>query len=149
MIGVPGRHYMLLSSQLDKEFNGSEKEYVVLHEVGHYLLHHAIREGLFFLVLFVFGCFIIRKKPWYFILMIGIIGGLLYIQVGTRSEYEADHFAVSRMTNPTGMITATEKFRNGHNPSLNDYGLLWPILYRSTPYHTRIQWAKEEIRRRM
>src|SRR4030066_1530533 len=53
MIGVPGKPYMLLSSRLNQEFTDSEKEYVVLHETGHYLLHHAIKEGIFFVLLFI------------------------------------------------------------------------------------------------
>lgn len=148
MIGIPNKPYMMLSSQLNQDFTDSEKEYVVLHETGHYQLHHSIKELIFFITFFIIGCFIIRKLPLYFIPIIGIAFGLLNIQYAMRSEYEADRFAVSHITDPQGMITATEKFRNAHFPPLDDYSPLWPVLYRSTPYHVRIEMANKEIERR-
>jgi len=107
MIGVPGKPYMILSSKLNQDFTDSEKEYVVLHETGHYLLHHSIKEALFFAGLFILGCFLIKKRPWYLIPILGILFGLIYIQFGMRSEYEADHFAVTHKT-----PTMSNQFRN-------------------------------------
>lgn len=145
MIGVPGNPYMLLSSRLNQEFTDSEKEYVVLHETGHYLLHHTIKEGVFFVLLFIVGALIIHHRSKYLIPIVGVILGLLYIQFGTLSEYEADRFTVKQMTDPQGMITATEKFKNAHFPPLDDYSMRWKLFYRSVPYHDRIELAKKEI----
>lgn len=149
MIGIPGNPYMLLSTRLDQEFSDSEKEYVILHEVGHYLLNHAVKEAIFFTVLFTIGCLVVRKKSWYSIPVVGIFFGLLYIQFGMYSEYQADRFAVTHITDPQGMITATEKFKNNYFPPLNDYSLFWPILYRSVPYHHRVDMANTEIQSRL
>jgi len=149
MIGVPGKPYMMLSSKLNQEFTGSEKEYVVLHETGHYLLHHTVKEAVFFLTLFAIGCLLIRKRPWYFIPTIGIVFGLLYIQFGMKNEYEADHFAATHISDPNGMITATEKFKNQNFPPIDDNGIKWKLLYRSTPYNERINIANKEIKSRM
>ncbi|OGV97596.1 hypothetical protein A2W24_06160 [Microgenomates group bacterium RBG_16_45_19] len=148
MIGVPGKPYMLLSSRLNQEFTDSEKEYVVLHETGHYLLHHAIKEGIFFVLLFIVGVLIIHHRSKYLIPIVGVILGLLYIQFGSLSEYEADRFTVKHMTNPQGMITATEKFKNAHFPPLDDSSLKWKLFYRSVPYQDRINIANEEIKSR-
>ncbi|MFH1244281.1 MAG: M48 family metalloprotease [bacterium] len=146
MIGVPGHPFMTVSSNLNDTFTGSEKEYVVLHETGHYLLNHTVKEILFGLFLFVIGCFFIHKhRKLYLIPIIGITFGLLCIQYGMVSEKEADRFAVARITDPNGMITSTEKFRAGHLPPLDDYSPLWPIFYRSNPYHVRIDMARQEI----
>jgi len=145
MIGVPGKPYMMLSSKLNQDFTDSEKEYVVLHETGHYLLHHSIMEALFFALLFILGCFLIRKRPWYFIPIIGILFGLIYIQFGMRSEYEADHYAVTHITDPQGMISATEKFKYQNFPPKDDTGIKWRLLYRSVPYQERIEIAKQEM----
>jgi beta-lactamase regulating signal transducer with metallopeptidase domain len=145
MIGIPGSPYMMLSSRLNQEFTDSEKEYVVLHETGHYLLNHSIKELIFFAFFFILGCLIIRKRPFYFIPIIGIVFGLLCIQFGMRSEIEADRFVVSRITDPHGMITATEKFKAAHHPPLDDYSPWWPVFYRSNPYHVRIEMAEAEI----
>lgn len=145
MIGVPNSPYMMLSSRLNQDFTDSEKEYVALHETGHYLLHHSIKEALFFALLFILGCFLIRKRPWYFIPILGILLGLIYIQFGMRSEYEADHFAVTHITDPQGMITATEKFKYQNFPPKDDTGLKWKLLYRSVPYQERIEIAKQEM----
>ncbi|MFA5827769.1 MAG: M48 family metalloprotease [Candidatus Shapirobacteria bacterium] len=148
MIGIPNKPFMMLSSQLNQDFTDSEKEYVVLHETGHYQLHHTIKELIFFITFFIISCFIVRKLPLYIIPIIGIALGLFNIQYAMRSEYEADRFAVSHITDPKGMITVTEKFRNAHFPPLDDYSPLWPVLYRSTPYHVRIEMANKEIERR-
>jgi Zn-dependent protease with chaperone function len=148
MIGIPGHPYMMLSSSLDSKFTDSEKEYVVLHEVGHYVLHHTIKEGLFFLILLLIGIIILRKRTIFLTPVIGIVFGLLFIQFATRSEYESDHYAVSRITDPNGMITSTAKFKNDHYLVLNDYGIKWKLLYRSTPYHVRIQIVENEIAKR-
>ncbi len=149
MIGIPGRPYMVLSSRLNDEFSDSEKEYVVLHEIGHYLLHHSIKESAFFLILFIIGCLIVRSRSPLIIPVIGVVFGLLYIQFGMRSEYEADNFSVTHITDPRGMISATEKFKNAHDPPLDDYSPMWPLLYRSTPYHERVNMAEEEIKTRV
>lgn len=150
MIGIPGHPFMTVSSDLNDTFTDSEKEYVVLHETGHYLLNHTIKETLFGLFLFVIGCFVIRRhRKLYLIPTIGIMFGLLCIQYGMVSEKEADRFALSHITNPNGMITATEKFRTAHYPPLDDYSPLWPIFYRSNPYHVRIEMAEREIKSRI
>lgn len=149
MFGIPNKPYMMLSSKLNATFNDSEKEYVVLHEIGHYVLNHTIKEVIFFLILFIIGCFIVRMRKLYVIPIVGIIFGLLYIQYGMVSEKEADRFAVTHITDPNGMITSTEKFRSAHYPPLDDYSIFWSLLYRSNPYHVRIEMAKEEILKRM
>ncbi len=150
MVGIPGHPYMMLSSKLNDTFTDSEKEYVVLHEAGHYFLSHTIKESVFGLFLFVIGCFIIHHyRKLYLIPIIGIFFGLLCIQYGMVSEKEADRFAVTHITDPNGMITATEKFRAAHYPPLDDFSPLWPIFYRSNPYHVRIEMAKEEINKRL
>lgn len=149
MIGVPGKPYMLLSSRLNQEFTDSEKEYVVLHETGHYLLHHAVKESIFFALLFIIGALIIHHRSKYLIPIVGVVLGLLYIQFGSLSEYEADRFTVKRMTDPQGMISATEKFRAAHSPPLDDSSLRWKLFYRSVPYHDRIAIANEEISSRV
>jgi Zn-dependent protease with chaperone function len=146
MVGIPGHPYMMLSSKLNDIFTDSEKEYVVLHETGHYLLNHTIKETILGLFLFLIGCFIIHKhRKLYLVPIIGITFGLLCIQYGMVSEKEADRFALAHITDPNGMITATDKFRSAHYPPLDDYSPLWPILFRSNPYHVRIEMAKREI----
>jgi Zn-dependent protease with chaperone function len=145
MIGIPGKPYMMLSSRLNEEFTDSEKEYVVLHETGHYLLHHSVKEAIFFGLLFIIGAFIVHKRKWFVVPLAGVILGLVYIQFGMVSEYEADRFAVNHISDPHGMITATEKFKNAHNPPLNDAGLKWRLFYRSTPYRERIEMANKEL----
>jgi len=148
MIGIPGRPYMVLSSSLDQKFTDSEKEYVVLHEIGHYVLYHSIKEIAFFSLLFLVGIVILRNRKLYLAPILGIIFGLLFIQFASNSEYEADRYAVSRITDPHGMITATNKFKNDRLLPLDDYSIKWKLFYRSTPYHHRIEMADNEITRR-
>jgi Zn-dependent protease with chaperone function len=148
MVGLPNKPYMVLSSALNQAFSDSEKEYIVLHESGHYLLRHGMKEAIAFILLYAIGCLIIRKLPFWSIPCIGIMLGLLYIQVGMHNEYEADHFALIHITDPQGMITATHKFKAQQFPKIDDHSLTWKLLLRSTPYYERVNMANEEIEAR-
>ncbi len=148
MIGIPGHPYMILSSKLNDNFTDSEKEYVVLHETGHYIYNHTLREIGFFVVLLIIGIVFLKNKRIVWAPVVAVVFGLLFIQFATLSEYEADRFAVSHISDPNGMITATARFKNDHALVLDDHSLEWKLLYRSTPYHIRVEIAVDEISKR-
>lgn len=148
MVGLPGKPYMVLSSTLDQKFSMSEREYIVLHEVGHYVGRHTMIEIFAFIILFILGLWVIRKLHLWLVPIVGVILALGFIQVGARYEYEADHFALKRMTDPNGMITATAKFKAQQIPRIDDRSIMWKLLLRSTPYYERENLANEEIQAR-
>lgn len=156
MMGVPGNPQLILSRSLYNNFSSDEIEYVILHEAGHYKLGHSVKELFLGLVLFVFGIVIFKRITKLVpSLLAGILLGLVFgvgmIQVGKQNELQSDNFSVTRMTNPDGMITATEKFRHYYGTSFtqtDDRILQW-MFYRGNPYDNRIKMAEEEKAKRL
>lgn len=155
MIGIPGSPQLFLSRGLYKTFAKNEIEYVLLHEVGHYKYHHSLSElflGLFFLVS---GIFIIKKIKnmefaVFFSIFFALFLGILMIQFGKLHEIEADIYTARNMTNPEGMINATNRFRSyfGKKYTLDDNKIRQFLFYRGNLYDNRIKMAGEEIERR-
>lgn len=155
MIGVPSKPQLILSRALYDSFAPDEMEYVVLHETGHYALWHTQKELALWLVLMVVGLFILRKMKSRIVdiivsLLMAIIFGVVLIQLGKYHELQADAYSVRRMTNPQGMIEATNKFREyyGRSYSQTDNKIIQWMFYRANPYDNRIRMANDEIKRR-
>jgi len=155
MVGIPGRPQLLLSRGLYDNFAPDEVEYVVLHKAGHYALAHSVKELLLGLLLLVVGIWALKRtrKPARGIvgaITLGLIFGVAMIRLGAFNELQADNYAVTRMTNPEGMIAATEKFRGHYGKSLtqNDNKLIQWMFYRGNPYDNRIKIAEEEMEKR-
>lgn len=148
MVGLV-KPVMVLSSDLFNNFNKNELEYVVLHEAGHYQLKHSIKELFYWLLLLILGIVAISFIHYYGLLLTGILVlsfAILLTQVGRSHEYQSDRYALKRITNPVGMITATEKFAAQYgNPRLN---LVRILFYRGVPYQNRMEIAEKEIERR-
>ena len=154
MIGIPGFPQLILTKSLYENFSSSEIEYVVLHETGHYVLWHSVTElvlGLFFLGL---GIIIIKKINGRYLslimaLILGFVLGVIMIKFGRIHEYQADDYALERISDPRGMIQATKKFKNAANNSIGPKNKLLEFwFYRSVPYAERIEKAKLEINQR-
>lgn len=155
MVGIPGAPYLILSKYLYEKFSPKELEYVLLHETGHYAMNHAVKEGVVFFLLFAIGSVVVhkikaKKRVVFGILILGLIFGIALIQLGRKNEYEADHYAANRISDPQGMILATQKFQNFYGPKFTYGGnsFFIKLFYRSVPYSDRILIAKEEITRR-
>jgi len=70
--------------------------------------------------------------------------------LGKLHKLQADQFSLDRTSDPRGMITATEKFRNYYDSkySQNSNPIVQWLFYRGNPYENRIKIAKEEIIKR-
>lgn len=155
MMGIPGRPQLILSRGLYDSFASDEMEYVVLHEAGHYALAHSVKELLLGLVLLIAGVFLLKRigKPILGLLvaiLLGLVFGVGMIRFGAFNELQADNYSVIRMTDPEGMITATEKFRGYYGKSLTqtDNKIFQWMFYRGNPYDNRIRMAKDELDKR-
>src|SRR5690606_23869539 len=115
MVGLPGKPLMILSEKVYKTFSKEKLEYVILHEAGHYKLAHSLREALFFIISFFIGCYFINGfiliEDYLIIITVGFLLGILNIKHAQIHEYEADRFALTRIKDPKGMISATQKFQ--------------------------------------
>lgn len=153
MIGLPKYPYMILSEALYKKFNKDELEYVILHEIGHYLLAHSAKLAVLFIsflaMSFVLLGDISNPSVWAFA---GIVVGLIQIQMSRLCEYEADAFALKHITNPKGMITATHQFESAYknfDVIRHDEDIfVGRLIYMGIPYNQRVRTAEKEIQRR-
>lgn len=152
MIGIPSKPQLVLSRGLYNTFSPSEMEYVVLHEAGHYVLWHSVIELLAGTVLLVAGVLILKRIPQFPIsllcaVLFGIVFGVVMIRLGRIHEYQADRYSAQHMTNPQGMIDATNKFRGFYGKSLteNKNKVIQALFYRGNPYDNRIKMAQTEI----
>lgn len=155
MIGIPTKPQLIFSRGLYDSFTPDVIEYVALHEAGHYKLWHSVIELVAGIILLIVGVFILKRidvLPVSIImsLILGLAFGVLMIRLGRIHEYQADSYSLARMTNPEGMIQATNKFRNYHGQKYteNNNKIIQFMFYRGNPYDNKIVMAKEEIARR-
>lgn len=150
MIGLPGRPQMVLSQGLVDQFTPLEREYVILHEYCHYQRQHSVKEALLTMVFCLLAVTIVLQfaavKRVVVAMVISIFFAGLLIQIGKLHELEADRFTLSRLSDPQGMIQATHKLQ-ANNPARPD-GMVEFLLFRSLPYHYRIEMAELEIEKR-
>ena len=150
MIGIPGNPKLILSRKLYGTFNKDELEYVILHEAGHYKLRHSVKELTEGIVLFILGTWILSNFTNLILAtLLGLIFGILMIQLAKISELEADNFSVKRMENPKGMITATHKFFKAWKSQDPKSPVIRFLFYRGNPYKNRIRMANGEVKRRL
>ncbi len=152
MIGIPGKPQLVLARGLYDNFSPDEMEYVILHETGHYQLAHTIKEALFGGLLLILGIYLLKKISRNKLAipsaaLLGLILGVVFIQLGKVNELQADQYALERITNPQGMIAATEKFRSYHGKKFtqNSNPILQWLFYRGNPYDNRIKMAQEKL----
>ncbi len=148
MAGIPGNPQLYLSRKLYESFNWDELEYVLMHEAGHYKLRHSTKELLEGLVFFVVGIATLNKYPNMFLAAIlGLVFGILMIQIAKFKEVAADKYSLERVENPKGMIDATEKFRKAWRHQDPNNKLIRFLFFRGNSYENRIKMASEKNNR--
>ena len=72
------------------------------------------------------------------------------VQLGKKHELQADSFTLKLISDPEGMIIATNRFRSfyGNKYSVNKNKFLQFLFYRANPYNNRIKIANAEISKR-
>lgn len=112
MGGIPGFPYMVISKDAYENFSKDELEWLVLHESGHYVLWHNVKCIFLQALLIIVGLFLITNLSITNVIsavILGIIFPIIYIQIARKFEYEANDFAMSRMTNPKALTTIYDK----------------------------------------
>lgn len=155
MVGIPLKPQLILSRELYNTFSSDAIEYIVLHEAGHYTLWHGVIEFAAGLILFLIGISILKKikginKSLITSVLLGLVLGVLMIQLGKYHELQADNYTVKRISNPIGMVEATKSFRDYHGKkySQSKSPLIQFLFYRADPYENRIKIAEREIKLR-
>ena len=116
--------------------------------MAHNLLHHILKETILGLVLLIYGITTVVTQNLSTVptFLLGLIFGIIMIRLGRLHEYEADSYSLSQMTNPEGMISATNKFQAYYSSHKNK--LMETLFYRGNPFSNRLRMAKSEISRR-
>lgn len=152
MVGLTGKPVMALSSKLYKTFTKDELEFVVLHEAGHFVLKHSIKEAVVVISAFVIGSVPIflsnSTLPIAGVLATGFVLGLIVLKYGTLSEIEAEKFMLGKISSPVAVISASKKFQNVWRKTPPENSLVFRLFYRGLHQDKRIRMAKEEIKRR-
>lgn len=125
MAGIPGRPELILSRGLIRMLTDAEMEWVLLHEAAHHLFWHNPK-ALLIEVIFLAGGFFTYFSmsemigPKILILIIiAVITALLCIQsLRYIIEYQADRYAISKVSQPQAVISAQDKFILSPNPGL-------------------------------
>lgn len=141
MSGYPEFKTMFLSRAVVGKFNDDELRYVVLHEAGHSVLYHSFKKTVWYLLLAIMasGIVYLFNEAWWAAVIVGMVGGLVLIQIGRRYEYEADRYALKKLDDPQGMIGATRKFQAYYNKSSR----IFNFLSSGVPYEERIKMAEQ------
>jgi Zn-dependent protease with chaperone function len=150
MAGLPFWPKMILSEGLYKKLNKDELEWVILHEAGHCVMWHNLKVFLIEMLFLVSGIILIYfyKTGITLSVLLSIVLSLVSIQViRWLIEYQADKFSIERVTNPKGVITAQDKFRNAYHKNLfsSEKSLGRFLLHWNIYPSKRIEMAKARI----
>lgn len=150
MAGLPFWPKMILSTGLYESFNKDELEWVILHEAGHCLLWHNLQAFLIEMVVLFSGIYLIQTKNinLIFIPILSIILSIVTIQmIRWSTEYMADKYSIDRVSNPKGVITAQNKFRNNYQKNIlnNEKSILRFLFHWNITPSLRIKMAKKKL----
>lgn len=150
MAGLPFWPKMILSEGLYKTLSKDELEWVILHEAGHCVLWHNLQAFVIEILILSFGIYIVNSFNLSLILslLLMIVLSILCIQViRWVIEYVADYYSITRVTNPKGVITAQDKFRNAYHKNwFNSEKSIFRFLLHWNIYpSTRIEMATKRL----
>ena len=147
MIGIPTKPILIMSRNVYERFNKDEIEYVILHEIGHYILGHSVKLAVLQIIFIIIGLSVLLSIPTQTIYLVlapffAVIFGIIYIQIARITEYEADNYALKKIKDPKGMITASKKFRAANTSVVVKHSLLGKLFSVGVPYSQRIKMAE-------
>lgn len=140
---------MVFSNKLFNAFNNNEREWVLLHEAAHYFMWHSLKFALSQLIILIIGLLLIKKfigNDWILsVSFIGLLLGIIYVQIAKIFEYQADTFAAENMDNPRGMITGNIKMRKANTGILAN-PIMKKLFIIAVPYEKRIKLAERQLK---
>ncbi len=145
MIGIPGFPQMRISAGIINLFNEEELKYVVLHEIGHYVLGHSVKKTISLLFFTFMGLLVVNyfNLACYLAIILSLVFGLIYIRFQVLFEVEADRYALKKLNCPNTMIKATRKFMNNSALKIKS-PVLKRLLISRIPYEKRIEMANKQ-----
>ena len=144
MPGIPTKPIMILTQGAVDKLSPQELEWVILHEAGHCLNWHTLKNGLAWIIFLFFGIAIILNlmlSPFQTIfLAIGL--SILWIQFERRSEVEADRYSLEKGADPKAMISFFEKMNKEQSNIIHRNQWLGLLLSPHPNFRKRIAMAE-------
>jgi Zn-dependent protease with chaperone function len=113
MAGLPFWHpTMVISSRMYADFSRRELEWAVLHEAGHCVLWHNVQAAVLEQFVMTVGAVAIARYgiPLPGAAGMGVLLSILTVQtIRWGIEYAADRYAISRVFDPRGVVSAQHK----------------------------------------
>lgn len=147
MTGIPTKPIMTISRGMYESFSPQELHYILLHETGHYILNHLIKEliiqgGIILVAFLLFRSAKYSTLPLIILaLVLAVVAAIAVIQIMRRFEWEADDYALRHLEQPGSMIEATKKLKAAWRGP-DDNSLKQILFYRGVPYSQRIEHAQ-------
>lgn len=151
MAGLPFRPTLIISEKLYKTFNKDEMEWVILHEAAHCLYWHSIIASLIEIFFIFIGWIIIQTNhsSLFISCIIAILFSIFCIQILRNViEYQADNYAISKVDNPKGVITAQDKLRKSYSKGLftSEKSILRALFHWNLYPQQRIEIALQRMK---
>jgi len=147
MPGIPVKPNLILSRGLYENSKQDELEWVLLHEAAHCKFWHVPIISFIQLLLFLIGLYGLQQLnlPTFLAPIYSILFSLIFIQIAKLFEYQADYFSINRVSNPSAVISAQEKFINNNRGILYSNKIFRLLFYWNISFSTRISLAKKRI----
>lgn len=147
MPSIPIKPIIVISSSAREYLIDDELEWLVLHEAGHCVLWHTVKETLVQITVLVIGVVTVSSfnVPLIFVLVYAILLGIIWYQLERFFELQADTFSLNRMSNPEGMITANQKMKSRVKNIIYKTPILIKLLTPHPTYDQRMKMARAKL----
>ena len=147
MPGIPKKPVMILTQGAIDKLTPQELEWMILHEAGHCLKWHTLKNTIAWMIFLLLGVALILNlmlSPFQTIIM-ALLLSLLWIQFERRSEVEADRYSLDKGADPKAMISFFEKMNNEHPNIIYRNEWLGFFLSPHPNYKKRIAMAQAKL----
>jgi Zn-dependent protease with chaperone function len=154
--GIPKKPLLFISTAAYEAFTGDALDWLVLHEIAHFIFGHSIWITVVQLCYLIAGFFLlgfIHSSLFMLLAVIPLAIILASLAVQTNKEFDilANDFAVKKMDNPKGMKEGAQLLmRNAKNEGITKDTLLMRFFYpwNYGLWNETIHAAEKEIERR-
>ncbi len=145
---VPLKPIFVVSKGAITHLKENELEWLVLHEMGHCVMWHIVKETLLHLGLLILGIAVVYYLNLSFLLaaFLGVFFGIVWYQIERIFEMQADTFSLQRIDDPKGMIGANQKMKARGRSVFYKKPLLTFLFTPHLGYDQRIEMATKKLK---
>lgn len=147
MLGLPFNPTMIVSQGAVTHLDDNGLEWLILHEAGHCIHWHNLKSYVLFALLTLGGVWVISN--WQLGVMgsviVGFIDILVWNQLRRLLEFQADAFALSKLTEAQGMVSANQTMKEKAKSIFYNNFLLHLLFTPHLTYDRRIAMARRKL----